>query len=445
MSELVLENINKKELPKCWSFCKVGDVCDVLGGKRLPKGHVYSDNKTTYPYVRVVDFKNMGIDITSLKYLKPETTKEISKYTISKNDLYISIAGSIGRVGIIPEFLDNAYLTENAGKLCKIKIDKKFLCHVLNSQYCQQQISTLTKSTTQPKLALFRIKEISLPVPPLNEQKRIVAKIEELFSLLEFVKQTLEKIEYRLNLYRRSLLKNIFNKIPSQILFSRIAHINPIPEKDRFSDDLDVSFLPMRNVQEMTGKMDASITRKFKEVKKGYTFFEEGDLLFAKITPCMENGKIAIAQGLTNKIGFGSTEFHVIRFKNNDMLTKFYFWYLIQDEFRNLAQQNMKGTAGQLRVPTDYLKNILVPHTSKDEQNKVIMEIEENITKIEVQQNLIYLSLRNINSLKHTILKQAFEGKLLPQDPTDEPAEILLEKIKQEKQKIISQTTRGKK
>ena len=188
-----------------------GNVCDVLEGKRLPKGHLYSENKTDFPYVRVTDFKNMGVIDSSLKYIKPETAKEISKYTISKNDLYISIAGSIGKVGIIPEFLDNAHLTENAGKLCKIKIDKKFLNFLLNSQYVQQQILAFTKSTTQPKLALYRIKEISLNIPPLNEQKRIVNKIEMLFLLVDYLKQIFERTKTSLKEYRQSVLKSAFN------------------------------------------------------------------------------------------------------------------------------------------------------------------------------------------------------------------------------------------
>ncbi|MDZ7763788.1 MAG: restriction endonuclease subunit S [Melioribacteraceae bacterium] len=91
------------ELPEGWEWVKLGDAAKVKGGKRLPKGEAYSEIKTEYPYLRVVDFDNMTIRKENLKYLKKETREKIERYTISKNDLYISIAGTIGRVGLIPD------------------------------------------------------------------------------------------------------------------------------------------------------------------------------------------------------------------------------------------------------------------------------------------------------------------------------------------------------
>ena len=92
-----------------------------------------------------------------------------------------------------------------------------------------------------------------------------------------------------------------------------IAEINPSLGKREIAEDTDVSFVPMQAVEAETGRIDVSRTRKFSEVKKGYTSFAEGDVLFAKITPCMENGKMAVVPSLQNGLGFGSTEFHVLR------------------------------------------------------------------------------------------------------------------------------------
>jgi len=107
-----------------------------------------------------------------------------------------------------------------------------------------------------------------------------------------------------------------FSQLPEGWALTKITEvsaINPKFSNEEISDDTDVSFIPMRAVEELTGRIDLSLKKKIYAVKKGYTSFIDDDLLFAKITPCMENGKIAIVKGLKNGIGFGSTEFHVIR------------------------------------------------------------------------------------------------------------------------------------
>ena len=174
---------NLPALPEKWCWTTIGEISEVKGGKRLPKGHDYSETTTDFPYVRVTDFENMSINLGSLKFLNPSTQKHISNYTISKNDIYISIAGSIGKVGLIPEKLDGSNLTENAAKITEIEnVDRNFLCYILTSIESQEQIKKFTISSNQPKLALFRIKQINIPLPPLYEQHRIVQKIEELFN-----------------------------------------------------------------------------------------------------------------------------------------------------------------------------------------------------------------------------------------------------------------------
>jgi len=168
----------------------------------------------------------------------------------------------------------------------------------------------------------------------------------------------------------------------TQSPLEEIAIINP-PKPNGVSDNLDVSFIPMKCVEELTGKIDLQNVKKYGDVKKGFTSFSDGDIIFAKITPCMENGKIAIVQGLTNKIGFGSTEFHVMRMRDQSISNKFYFYYLIQEDFRNKAQKTMKGTAGQLRVPSDYLNDVIVPLPPLNEQKRIVAKIEELFSRLD--------------------------------------------------------------
>ncbi len=141
----------------------------------------------------------------------------------------------------------------------------------------------------------------------------------------------------------------------SLALLRAVAEINPTLDKSAFDDELPVSFVPMPAVEAETGKIDVSQTRRLGEVKKGYTPFQTNDVLFAKITPCMENGKMAVAPDLCNKLGFGSTEFHVLR-AYRGIEPKFIYYFVSSKSFRFNAEHNMTGAVGQRRVPTPYLE-----------------------------------------------------------------------------------------
>ncbi|KXS31756.1 MAG: Type I restriction enzyme EcoKI specificity protein [Candidatus Gallionella acididurans] len=127
----------------------------------------------------------------------------------------------------------------------------------------------------------------------------------------------------------------------------------------------------MAAVDEISGSIADSQVRTFAEVKKGYTHFMDNDVLFAKITPCMENGKAAIARSLIGGLGFGSTEFHVLR-SNGEVLPDWLFYFVRQPHFRTEAKRNFTGTAGQQRVPTAFLASALVPVPPLEEQHRIV-------------------------------------------------------------------------
>lgn len=161
---------NPKQLP----VMTIGQFAAVKGGKRLPKGETYADYATSHPYIRVVDMVNHSVNIPGLVYLTEETHRKISRYVIHSNDIYISIAGTIGQVGCIPGVIDGANLTENAAKIVfnsNAPLDKDFLIWYLSLPAGADQIEAKTMHTTQPKLALYRIEEIEVLVPPIEDQK----------------------------------------------------------------------------------------------------------------------------------------------------------------------------------------------------------------------------------------------------------------------------------
>ena len=164
----------------------------------------------------------------------------------------------------------------------------------------------------------------------------------------------------------------------AQVPISEVAEVNPRKSVDLNSDD-PVSFVPMAAVDEVSGTIVAPIDRAYSEVSKGFTHFRDEDVIFAKITPSMENGKSAVARDLTNGIGMGSTEFHV--FRSFGAIEPEYLWrYVRQQSFRYDAQSVMSGAVGQQRVPADWLKQHLIPLAPLAEQRRIVEKVD-SLTK----------------------------------------------------------------
>ncbi len=167
----------------CWAY--LHDFALILGGKRLPAGTSFSNHRTENIYIRVTDMKNGTISDSGLKFISDEVKAQIAKYTIKREDLYVTIAGTIGSVGDVPDMFDGHNLTENAAKVVFREIDRTFLKLVLQSADVQEQFSEKTKQMAQPKLALKRISGARIPIPTLAEQHRIVAKVDALMALCD--------------------------------------------------------------------------------------------------------------------------------------------------------------------------------------------------------------------------------------------------------------------
>lgn len=184
-----------------WPLVKLGEVCEVKGGKRIPKGMSFSSQKTDYAYIRVSDFEDFGINTSKLKYIDEEVFGQIKRYTITSEDVYISIAGTIGIVGLIPQQLDGANLTENAAKLVikdKEILDNEYLVYCLASEFVQQQIKSVTHAVGVPKLALFRIKDLSIPLAPIDKQRSIVDDLKQETQLVLSNKALTERFEAKI-------------------------------------------------------------------------------------------------------------------------------------------------------------------------------------------------------------------------------------------------------
>lgn len=433
------------EVPENWVWVRLGSLADVKGGKRLPKGTTFSENITKHPYIRVTDFNAIGVSLEGLKYIDEDVYEKISRYTISSDDIYVSIAGSIGKVGIIPSCIDGANLTENAAKITNIKgINQKYLCLFLKSEFAQYQMQSATIATTQAKLALFRIESLTFPLPPLSEQQRIVERIEELFAKLDEAKERLQEVADSFAVRKAGILHKAFtgeltkqwrreNGVSDESweekLLGDVCTVNPKKiDAKNLDDNLEVSFVPMAAVSDVLGEIVNHEVKNLQDVRTGFTNFSKGDVIFAKITPCMENGKSAIVGLLLNDIGYGSTEFYVLRCKE-ELYNKYLYHMVRNTTFRAEAKAVMTGAVGQQRVPKTFLQEYQLLLPSLPEQHEIVRLIDDLLARERAAQQVAEQALASIDLMKKSILARAFRGELGTNKASEASALELLKQV----------------
>lgn len=404
--------IELETLPKGWTIAKFEDLLGYI----QPTNYIVksTDYKDTYPTPVLTAGKSF-----------------IKGYTNETDGIFTKLPTII--------FDDFTTATQFVNFPFKVKSSAmKILqptCDLVNIKLAYYYMQTIhLKGETHKRFWISEYSQIPVPLAPLKEQKRILAKLEQLLTDLDKGIEYLETTKQQLKVYRQAVLKWAFEgKLTNTEMtikrISDVAFVNPKLPFEKIDDDLEVQFLPMKLVEEVINKINLTEIKKYKEVKKGFTPMTNGDVIFAKITPCMENGKIAVVHSLKNEIAFGSTEFHVFRTKEN-YLNTFLFHFLVQEKVRQNAELNMTGAVGQRRVPKKFLEDLEIPICSFSNQQKIVSEIESRLSVCDKIEETIESSLQQAEALRLSIIKKAFEGKLVPQDPNDEPAEKLLERIR---------------
>ncbi|WP_396582495.1 restriction endonuclease subunit S [Guyparkeria halopsychrophila] len=196
-----------------WKDVTIGDIAHVKGGKRVPKGYKLQTEPTKHPYISVSDFNDTGsVVLEKIKFISEDVYQQISRYTISSTDLYISIAGTIGKSGIIPKELEGANLTENA---CKLVLDKdisnRYLYFFTRTESFKEQALKNTRTAAQPKLALERLKTIRLSIPPFEIQEGLIGQFNDLWSQSQELESIYKQKLTALTELKQSLLQKAFS------------------------------------------------------------------------------------------------------------------------------------------------------------------------------------------------------------------------------------------
>jgi type I restriction enzyme S subunit len=203
-----------------------------------------------------------------------------------------------------------------------------------------------------------------------------------------------------------------------------VCELNPPkPSADRLPETAPVSFVPMPAVDAELGAITKSETRPFAQVRKGFTAFADGDVIMAKITPCMENGKVAVARGLISGLGFGSTEFHVLR-SRGAVLPEYVYNFIRQESYRKSAENEMTGSVGQKRVPREFLENTELPLPPLAEQERLINKLNQVIDETRSTRDRLGRLPTKLKYFRQAVLSAACSGKLTEDWRVNHPAVV---------------------
>ncbi|MBW4661838.1 MAG: restriction endonuclease subunit S [Drouetiella hepatica Uher 2000/2452] len=407
-----------------WHSCQINELAAVKGGKRLEKGEKFSDKPTPFPYIRVSDFKNFSVDTSNLKYLTPEIQSPISRYIINKEDVYISIAGTIGLVGAIPACLDGANLTENAARIVlnySEEVDREFLVYYLASPEVQRNITARKSKNAQPKLALAQIKALEILLPPLNEQKKIayvlstvqraIAQQEQLIQTTTELKKALMHKLFTEGLHGEKQKETAIGLVPESwdvVELSSCCELSTGTTPSTKNADYYVGNNPFIKTNQIVNSKisQAEILVSDEAVDKyNLKIFPPGTVLVAMYGQGKTRGQVAlldIAASITQNAGAITPR--------NSIIPEFLYYYLLS-QYSRLRSSGMEGHISHLNL--GFLGSFKIPLPSSiDEQKEIIRIIASLIKKIEV-----HASKRDVlQDLFQTLLHQLMTAQIRVHD-----------------------------
>ena len=424
------------KVPENWVWTRLEIIAEIItGGTPSKKNDAYYGGD--FPFVKPADLDQGRYLSLASEYLTEEG-KNVSR-VIRKGSTSVCCIGTIGKSGYL---MFEATTNQQINSIIPF-INDLYVYYLSCSEYFVQELWKRSSATTISIVNKSKMSEVEIPLPPLAEQQRIVDRIESLFFKLDEAKEkaqnSLDSFEKRKDdILHKAFTGELTSKWREEngvsldsweeTTLGLVCQINPKRVDTKNIDDSTiVTFVPMPSVSDVLGEIVKPLSEKLQKVKKGYTNFCTDDVIFAKITPCMENGKSAVVGTLENNIGFGSTEFHVIRCNAN--IFNRYIYHLVRwKKFRDEAKAVMTGAVGQQRVPTAFLEEYPLNLPTFDEQIEIV-RILDNIFEKEQQAKELANIIEKIGLMKKAILTLAFRGELGTNDPEEESAVELLREI----------------
>jgi restriction endonuclease S subunit len=428
-----------KSLPKNWILTKIEDICTNPQYGYTTKASQGGNLKL----LRTTDITSGRINWNKVPYCT-KNPDDVGKYLLKNEDIVISRAGSVG-VSYLIKDPEKAIF---ASYLIRFKplINKRYFKYFLDSPFYWNSISEKKLGIAVPNVNANKLKSIIIPLSPLEEQNRIVQKIEELFSDLDKTTEDLKKTQEKLKIYRQAVLKAAFEgkltekcrqtrKEASNIKHTTLNNICIKAEKIKNEENSErkIKYLDIGSIDNKLFKIVSHKTYQIKNApSRAKQIVKEGDTLFSTVRTYLKN--IAyINSEYDNEIC--STGFCVIRPKKDVLSSKYIFYYVISDDFVNRVSPLQTGTSYPAVRDDDIFKQI-IPLVTIDEQEQIVNEIESRLSVCDKLEETVKQSLKKIEYLRQSILKKAFEGKLVSQDPNDLSACELLKQIKIKKDRM---------
>lgn len=505
------------ELPSSWMNCRFGDLIKVRNGFAFKSKDFLKErqNVDDVPLVRQSQLRGDRVDLSNAVFLPGDYLRRFSNYRIDRGDILIGMSGSIGKVCYYHSE-QPALQNQRTGKLEAVAPDAlqaKYFAFCLLG--VEKRLQELAKGMGIQNISGKDIENLAIPLPPLNEQRRIVERIEAMFDEIDHGVENLKKARATLGLYRQSLLKSAFeghltadwrarnaDKLETpETLLARIQKERDTryksaldnwqkaltnwrengeegkkPSKPKRPKDFIGSaivpdgnsievpslwfVLPMSDLGQTTGGLTKNQKRNALSIKAKYlrvanvysnrldldeimeigvtkdelekTRLEKGDLLFVEGNGSIDQiGRVAVWDG---SIGDMTHQNHLIRFSPDGLLTsRFALYFMMSPLGRKLIEAQASSTSGLHTLSISKIEGLAIPICSPEEQAEITRILDERLSAADALEAEIDAGLTRAEALRQSILKQAFSGKLVPQDPEDEPAADLLARIKAEK------------
>lgn len=392
--EISMEEVRKNDL--------------VLSGNRYKKITDYSKVKWTMvelgdqkyfeiqsggtPSSKVKSYWDGDINWATLVDLPPEnfvtelfgTVRKITKNGLDnssakllpKNSVLVSSRATIGRIAIAKNEVATNQGFKNIVLKRPDKVNEKFLAFMMIK--LRKEMEQLASGGIFKEISKSNFEKLRIPLPPIEIQQEIANELDSYQKIFNNAKEIVSVYKPQINIDKKW---NFFE-------INEIAEIRPKKsEISGLDKNTEVSFVPMSSLNGHDPIFESEETKKISEVYQGYTYFKNGDVLLSKITPCFENGKSGIARNLKNGIGFGSTEFIVIRANLKKILPEWIYYFIAHQTFLDQGKQTMVGSAGQQRININFVKNYKIPVPIVKIQEKLISQInnERSLIKASIQ------------------------------------------------------------
>jgi len=483
---LVKEGEEPYEVPGNWVWVKIGNVIEEVE-KIDPK----KEGVDKFTYLDISSINNITGKIANPKICQGYKAPSRARQVVKVNDiLFSTVRHYLKNIAVVDEIYNDQIASTG---FCVLRsdgiIDSNLLFQFVRSDIFVDRLNGFQRGISYPAVKTSDLLKQPVPLSPLPEQERIVKNLSSMLAKLKEARELIQEARDTFEERRAAILNKAFTgeltkkwreenpdvesaerlieilitekknlrkegkkeKIPTYeemiiekseqpykipwnwefVRLGKVVQTNPPKYKPEICDDTLCSFVPMKAVSDKLGIIENIEENPFGKIKNGYTSFKENDVLFAKITPCMENGKAAIAKNLINGFGYGSTEFFV--FRCSTIVDNNFLYYLVRSKFfRDLAEPNMTGTVGQRRVPKNYLNNFKFPLPPLEEQKEIVRILEKLLNREDEARALIDME-EQIDLLEKSILSKAFRGELGTNDIDDEPAIELLKRSLTEK------------